>query len=155
MGNQSIESGLRVLKMIVLAMIGWLVVYAGVAWFLVSGGVGVDPEMAEILYPALGGVLLISLVGGFVLRRVLVGKLLAKARGSNREQRMTAAWPVYRLWTIIGAALAEAPALFGVVTYQLTGSPLGLLVSALGVIRLVLLLPSEAALEGLADAIRG
>ena len=152
----STDAVLAQLRLIVFAMIGGLVTFSGVAFFVVTSGFETDPKAVSWLYPALGAVMLIAIIGGSIVRRVMVGKILrgeGVSRGASRAERMAAVLPTYRTWTVASAALAEAPAIFGIVAYLVSGNPIGLLVTALGIIRLVMMLPSEAALENLADAV--
>jgi len=157
--NQSVDASMAQLRLIIFGMIGGLVTFSGVAFFVVKGGYETDASAVSWLYPALGAILLVSMIGATIVRRVMVGKLLSAQAGaggaSSREDRIAAALPTYRTWTLVSAAFAEAPALFGIVAYLVSANPIGLLVTALGVLRLVMMLPSQTALENLADAIRG
>ena len=108
MSNQSPAPFLRVIR---LALLGGVLLFGGVVWYLTARGTTtpLPPEGMNPLLIAFTGVSLASLIGLVVMRS-------QQARAEDPLRKATLA--------IVGWAIGELPALMGGVLYLLTTSPI-------------------------------
>jgi len=108
-------------------MLGGVVIFALVTWLFLEDSFGpVEPEAASVLYLAWIGVAIVGIVGWSMFRRKAVAA--AGARSLRTSQGHDAHVTVLR-HLIVGWALLEAVALFGIVVYGLTGRTAALVAS--------------------------
>lgn len=106
-----------------------VVIFALVTWvFLGSTFEPVEPDAASLLTTAWIAFAVIGIVGWSMCRRKAAAAAEAAARA--RSEAAGAAVTVLR-WLVVGWALLEAVALFGIVVYGLTGRVAALLASVL------------------------
>lgn len=147
---QSLEQALRITRIIVAAMIGGVVMLAGMAAFVAGQAERQAPAPAptspaqEIFYLAA----LALVVGSVAVRRLMTsGRGLAAPMSAEELARR------FQQAHIVGAALAEIPAWLGLVYFLLFDPRLSTLGSFAGVSLLALLtcLPSRFQLEDLLE----
>jgi hypothetical protein len=145
MADEPVGRTLFTLRVILLAVITGIVALGIVAVVLVAGGTFTTrPHLATPLLPVLGLTTAALIVVYPVVRQALIAGLRRAGAGEMAtEVRGAALVGRFKALTIIGGALAEAPSLFGIVVFLLTGQWLALLVPALGLGAVVLLIPSR------------
>ncbi len=156
MSDQELRKAVTVPRVVLGAMGMGIVAFAAVAVVLGQGGqMTTQPELARILLPVLALMAAPALVAFLLVRNAAVGKLRSEA--GQAPDRITVEVVAARLVpvTIIGGALAEGVSLFGTVAYLLTGQALALAAPAVGIIALVLLMPSLTRIRRLTSAITG
>lgn len=134
---------LKTLQIIVMAAVTSLVIYVGIAFFLIRQGAFQPTVIPTILPPVLSAVAVsILLVAGFI-----VTGLIDKARIINPASER---FGPYQTAVIIGMALRESAGIIGLVLTLLTGSLLWVcLLSALGAFAILTNFPTRSALENL------
>lgn len=125
------------------ALAASVVVYAGIAWFLTSEAVAAGFEPAGLAGSARAALI----VGGLVM--LLVAPLVEKRiRESGRGAAPAQALSVFRTATVVGFALREAAALFGLLIAVLTGEPFWCFaLSAAALVAMIAAWPTRGKLE--------
>jgi hypothetical protein len=127
--DRNLPAAVSTLRIIVLALAGGVLIFAGVVLFLRSQGRPGDPNMQLITWLGIG-----LLVSNLAMAAVLLPMIDA----SNRRRlaagpNAPAAWVgLYVTRTIIGCALVEGAAFMCLVGALLDGQPWGLLAGAAG-----------------------
>ncbi len=157
MADEPVGRMLLTLRVILLAITISIVAFGIVAVVLVTGGTFTTrPHLATPLLPVLGLTAAALIVVYLVVRRALIAGLRrAGASETATEVREAALVGRFQALTIIGGALAEAPSLFGIVVFLLTGQWMALLVPALGLGAVVLLIPSRDRLARFSAEVTG
>jgi len=133
MDDLAIGRMMLTLRLVLLAIAAGIIVFGVVAAILVStDAVPARPQLGASLLPALLVAAVLMIVVFTLVRRVL--------RADLRPENLLAR---FQALTIVGGALAELPALFGVVVFLLTRQPVALLAPVLGLGALALLFPSR------------
>jgi hypothetical protein len=152
---QSVDRVIRAARTLTVGLILGLLVFAGVA-AIVKGTVANtgDPTLARLLL----GVLAFSGVGCAAAYAVVYRSLLRglEARAAELRQKSDPSDLIaepYGRFAILGAALIEGPGFLAITVYMLTGDKLALTLGALAVILLAMHLPSQAALQRLAETV--
>jgi hypothetical protein len=114
------------------------VMFAAIAYFLVSGGSVGDalPQLADIftiLVPVL-------IVGGWLAGKFMYDKRMQAAQGSMTAPEKL---EIYRAAFIMRCALLEAPVLFAIITYLLAGKDILLLFAVGGIVLFSLQRPTK------------
>lgn len=127
-------------RLIVLAMIAGIVIFAGVS--LVLAPLIPNPgSMEKMLLVALGAVGLAQISGYFALRTVTLSRVRQQF-ADNPSAQPAEAFPAYHTLTLIRSAMSESFGLFGVVIFLLTGNYMSLAAGAVSVILLVAGMPT-------------
>lgn len=176
--SQQMDSGqqLKSLPVILIALIGGLVSFAGLATYMAmtrgalmvpqhagsagsaaggsgSGGGASDPTM--ILYVVSGLLTATSIAGFWGIGWFAVSSLRKNGAGRDPQERERLATMGLVTTSILRAAFAEGAGLFGAVLVLLTGTLYTLGAVAIAVVLIVLLLPVRSRLEALlAEAAR-
>jgi hypothetical protein len=128
-------------KILVGAMVMGMVMLVVVSAYLIDQKQFHTQPQAMLLYAALGlwpACALVAMLMGGVLRKQAG---TAWREGSSGDTEALA--PKYLVMTIVRAALMEGPGLFGAVVFLLTGEVIALSVTALSLVGLALLFPTE------------
>jgi hypothetical protein len=150
-----VEAGLRPLRLVVAGMLAGLATFAAVA-FLTAGGLspGAAPQAAWTLLAALGVLCASTAAGYLLMRRNLVRSLLPRtAELRQAADPAPALLEPFRRLTVVGAALAEGPALFALVVYMTTARPAALGVAGLAAALVAAQFPSRARLQRFAEGV--
>ena len=141
----NVSQALLVLRLLVAAITGSLVIFAGIAVLLVrSSTIEGQPQLTVTLLPILGLVAILELPVYVTIRRGIVSKARqAWDRDPARNDPTAELVPSYSMLTIIGAALAEGFGLFGTVVFLLTGSWPALGAPAIALVVLAAAFPSR------------
>jgi hypothetical protein len=142
--NGGSDAVLRTPRIIVAAMAGGVLMFVGVAAYLVElGEFPIKPELAGTLLP----VLVIAAVGGLVGYVVVRSTMLKQPRPAGSGLAHPGKLGPYGMIVLIGGALAESVGLLGVVVYLVSGSRLALLAPAFSVLLILAQWPTSAGLE--------
>jgi hypothetical protein len=155
--DTNVNQALRVLRLLLAAMGGGMVVFAGIAVLVVkSGSMDSRPALAPILLPILGLVAILELPVYATMRRGIVSKARqAWDRTPSSDDPAVELLPSYNMLTIIGGALAEGFGLFGTVVFLLTGSWPALAAPAIALVALAAVFPSQDRLNRFVTAVTG
>jgi hypothetical protein len=151
----NVSQALLVLRLLVAAIAGSLLIFAGIAVLLVrSGTTESQSALIPTLLPILGLVAILELPVYLIIRR----RIVVKARQTwecepARDDLAAELLPSYSMLTIIGAALAEGFGLFGTVVFLLTGSWPALAAPAIAFVVLAAAFPSRDRLNRFVTAI--
>jgi hypothetical protein len=145
MAETKVNQALTVLRLLLAAMGGGTVVFAGIAVLLVKSGlVDSKPALAPILLPILGLVAILELPVYATMRRAILSKARqAWNRAPSSDDPALELLPSYNMLTIITGALAEGFGLFGTVVFLLTSAWLALAAPAITLIALAAAFPSS------------
>jgi len=145
MADRQVEQALQTLRLVVAAMIFGLVSFGAITVFLITGGTMTSrAELARVLLPILGLLVLAEIPVYVVLRRAVLAKLRRISDADSTEQIPTdQTIQSFTTLTIVGAALAEGPSLFGIIIFLLSGNWLAMVAPALGLLLLAALLPTR------------
>src|SRR5262245_1993922 len=150
--TDSPESAIRALRVTVGGLMAGLLAFAILAFLIrLLSQFGNSNAPASILF-VLAAAVTGCAVGYFRARRSLVMELRSRAaefRQVSDPSRL--ALEPYRRFVVLAAGLIEAPALFGVVAYLVTGRSAGLVVAVLALLLLAAHMPSLARLRRLAE----
>ncbi len=140
--SKAVTAHFRLLNLLCLAILGGVVIFAGVVWFLLSTGTYTPPEgIPAYLGSLLNLVALVALLKAHFLPRFF----RPPPRGAPEEGFL--AW--HRLVTLIAFALREGGAFAALVGALLTGRPAGgMAVAGLAIVAMVLAWPREDQLPG-------
>lgn len=153
MTNEPVARTILTLRLLALAVAGGIVVFGVVATVLVSNEViPARPELGAALLPALLVAAVLMIVVYAIVSRALRAALRQEATGGVPSERLLAH---FRALHIIGSALAELPAMFGIVVFLLTRRWVALLAPALGLGALLLSFPSRDTFARFADGVSG
>ena len=145
MNDEHVQRVFVSVRLVVVALAAGTIAFASLSGFLVAGGaITWQPQQAGTLLPVLVLAALGAASGYVVLRRAIAANL----RRSYQTQADRDAPPVplvsgYQTLTILGAARAEGPGLFGVVVFLRTGQWVALAVPAVSLAALALLFPTR------------
>ena len=155
--NTNVNQALGVLRVLLAAMGGGMVVFAGIAMLVVkSGSTDSRPALAPILLPILGLIAILELPVYATMRRGIVSKARqAWDREPSSNDPAIELLPSYNTLTIIGGALAEGFGLFGAVVFLLTGSWPALAAPAIALVALAAVFPSRDRLNRFVTAVTG
>jgi hypothetical protein len=134
-----------VLRLLVAAMAGGMLVFAAIAIVAVTAGsVTLNSELTTTLLAVLGLFAVGALVAYAVVRRSIVSKARQiREQQSSKEDPTAALLPTYSVVTIVSGALAEGFGLFGTVVFLLTGSWPALAAPVLALLALAAIFPSR------------
>jgi hypothetical protein len=151
-----VDAAIRTLRIIVAALMSGLATLAAVAVVVGPLSRPIDSTTADAMLLALVAVASTSTIAYLLLRRSLTAGLARRASELRLlSDPSSLALEPYRRFVITGGALIEAPALFGVVTYLVTGAVAGLGAVAVALALMAAHLPSAEQLRNLAvDASR-
>jgi hypothetical protein len=151
----NVSQALLVLRLLVAAIAGSLVIFAGIAVLLVRSGTTEGmPELIQTLLPILGLVAILELPVYATIRRGILSKARqAWEHESPRDEPAAELLPSYSMLTIIGGALAEGFGLFGTVVFLLTGSWPALAAPAIALVVLAAAFPSRDRLNRFVTAV--
>lgn len=149
--SSGVEMGIKTSQIIVLSLIMGVAMFATVVVFLVKSGQmppggGMD---SKLLLGIAGALLVCGTMAGVFIRSSMAGGLRKRSQAGEQitdgmiAQKFGAA-------TIARAALAEGPALLGVVTTMLTGDWLGHAAAAVGMLILAFVFPTRGKFEAFA-----
>ena len=153
----NVNQALMVLRLLLAAIGGGMVIFAGIAVLLVkSGSMEGKRELAPILLPILGLIAILELPVYATMRRGIVSKARqAWDRAPSSGDPAVELLPSYNMLTIIGGALAEGFGLFGTVVLLLTGSWPALAAPAIALLALAAVFPSPDRLNRFVTAVTG
>jgi hypothetical protein len=145
MADEPVARVILTLRLVFFAIAAGIVVFGTVAAVLVAGGtVPARPELGSLLLPALLVAAVLTSVAFLVVRQaILAGLPRTDPAVGAVEMPLPTLLGRFHALTIVGGALAELPSLFGIVVFLLTRQWIALLVPILGLVVLVLLIPSR------------
>ena len=153
MWEQAIARTILTLRLALLAIAGGIIVFGIVAGVLVSAEVvPAQPRLGSSLLPALLIVAVLMIVA-FLLVRQGIRTALTRTQPGGRTPELLLAR--FRTLNIVGSALAEVPAMFGIVVFLLTRQWVALLAPALSLGALALLFPSPDKYARFAEDVAG
>ena len=138
--EQTPRKFLKTLSLLHAALLGAQILFAGVVLLLNSDrDIGTQASDNVFLYvvPVMSGM-------SFLLSRFLFSSLVAKARAKDSLKEILVA---YQGAFLVRLALLEAPSLFAIVTYFVTGNIILLAVSGLIILYFLTLAPSKQKVE--------
>jgi protein-S-isoprenylcysteine O-methyltransferase Ste14 len=136
------QKSLRSLQIITAALVAGVVMFAVVSFVIPLDISESMPEFESIAGFALPMLALSCGFGYFVLRKQLTQRM--KLRIDEEGFDASTLPPEFMSLTIVGAAMAEGVALFGVVTHWITGQPVFLIATVVAVAVMLLQIPTEA-----------
>ncbi len=164
-GEQSMQTRIRMSRIMIAALATGLVMFSGVVVYLrLSGSMlptlsgsgtgpgGAPPEM--LLIGVMAGLTAVTAIVGFMLRRVTAGTLRKKAEHGEKIEESTLLQQYQKL-TIVRAALADGPALFAIVIVMLTGNWLVFIGTGVGLLMLLVVMPSRGKFDDFVRAATG
>jgi len=126
-------SGLRILHLVFLA---GLILFSAISFFLVfTGSMGKNSELKGILTILVPGFLVAGIMGSYFIAKNRLLTLVDK----DLNEKLSG----YRAMMILKIALLEGPALFAIISYQLTGNILFLGVAMIAVLLILFVNPSK------------
>jgi hypothetical protein len=157
-GKNDPNSMLRSLQIMVAVLIMGLVIFSAVAAGLVLSGSmpppgGPGPAAAPVFLTVMGVLTLVTLAASFVMRGVIVAG--ARKKFETGEIPEDGVIPQYQVATVLRAALAEGPALFGAVIVMITGNWLGFAGTAFGLLMLLVVFPTRDRRDGFVRDVTG
>ena len=139
---------LRNARLIVLALVLGIVIFAGLVVFLrLSSDTALNPEVGKLLLVVIGGLAVSNSVVYFLLRKSFVARAQEAKAEALELLKQDAMPPQLFSLTIIGAALAEGVGLLGVVAVLLGAPWFALAAPAVAVVLMVAQLPTREKLE--------
>jgi hypothetical protein len=142
---RGIEPALRVQQILVGSLLMGLLMFSGVVIYLRSTGSTSTPPSAsseQLLLIVMGVLTLVTLVAGFVIKRLHTGQM-RKLADDGVEFDDRTLMGRYSTLNVLRAALAEGPGLFGAVVVMISGNLLGFIGTAVGAAVLLLVLPTR------------
>lgn len=133
----------RTMQTILSSLLMGVITFAGVIYFVRASPTSPPtPGFEQMLLLMLFGVAGGCAIGSFVLRGIFMNNLReqVKAGAADIEVINKAVMPM----VLIGGALAEGPALYGVIVYMLTDNVLSLIVPAAGLLAIAAQIPTVA-----------
>ncbi len=157
MTNDKLHPSLQNLRLIIPAMALGVIIFAAIVIFLVAGGrMNTHPTLENPLLLALVALAVMEVVAYIVIRKVITGNLRRRWLGHAAEDvppDELAKW--FQTLTLVGAALAEAPSLFGLVILLITGNWLAIAAPAIGLLLIALHFPTRDKLNRFAGNVTG
>lgn len=146
MTNFDVGAVLRPPRLIVVAMFMGVLVFVGIAVFLVgTGQMRADPQLGTVLLPVLALTVFSMIPVHIMVRRAMIGSARRQPpNGPLDTAALTHLAGRFVQLTIIGAAQAEGVSLFGTVVYLVTGVAWALVVPGLGLLFLMTVFPTRS-----------
>jgi hypothetical protein len=106
-----------------------------------AAGSSVQPDLAPVFLGVVGGLLVMSVVVGMIIRKQAV----ARSRREHEASPLAEGTLLQRFgsMTIVRAALSEGAALMGVMAFFVTGEALGLVGAGVGLVFLAAIFPTQ------------
>lgn len=133
-GINDAEAMIRRMNLIYFAIISGIIVFTGICFYLVQSGREVSAEIDDafkILVPLLA-------VAGTFASRFVYSLLVKKAAAANGSERLSK----YQTAVLVRLATLEAPCLFSIVAYLMTGNSFYLIVLSALLILILLYKPN-------------
>lgn len=139
--NLVIERELRILQLIVYSITFSLVVYVGIAWFLLRQGT-IGPTTTPTIFPWVLAVVAVSILA---TAGTVVKTIMARLRTvETTSEKLT----TYRSAVIVGAAMRESVGVIGLFATLITHNLLWVgVLSALAALAILINLPTRSALQ--------
>ncbi len=145
--EDTVESRVRVLRIVVAVMATGVIAFAVVAVVFVRQGIiATNADVATFLLPVLACVAGGQLVGYVILRSVLVKRVRETAADPAAAGQMTPR-AAYTTITLIGCVMAEGTGLLGIVTYLLSANMFGLVAPGAAIILIACQWPTRDGAE--------
>lgn len=144
---------LSTLRIILVALIAGLVAMMAVAVFVMRPTP--DPSAEKVFLLTLAVLVAGEVIAYVVVRRIWTGQL--RQRFGGRQVEADEPQIIRGFWTLafIGAAMTEGASLFAVVIYMISASRPALLVAGLGILLLLIQLPTLDRFRGFAEHLTG
>jgi hypothetical protein len=157
MSNDDVLALLQPLRLIVPAMALGVVIFAAIVIYLITvGGMSTTPDLANLLLATLAALAVILLVT-YVIVRKLVTEWLRRSQADPGSGAVAPAAVARGFFTttLIGAAMAEGLSLFGIVILLVTGNWLALVAPAVGLLLILLQVPTRDRFNRFASSVTG
>jgi hypothetical protein len=158
MTDDDINPFIRPLQIIVAAMAAGIIAFGIVVGVLVGVEVITDlaPELAGPLTVVVLALAVVYMPAFLVLRRVLVGQCRQRWQQSPSDEPQAQDFAqAFQTVTLVGAAAAEAVALFALVVVLVTGTWYGLFIAAAGLLAVLHRFPTPGSFRALVAEITG
>lgn len=146
-------TAVRVSQLIVLSLVMGVLIFIAVIELIVKPAPPSTTQAppADLMLMAAGAALLLGLaVSMFIPKRLLLN---AARNARTQDEVRDAITPAYVTASVLRGALLEGPSLFGAVVVFLTGDRLGYVIAAIGLLALLISLPTRDRLEALVESI--